>query len=106
VPRRDPEADRHHTDDQERGDDRADAGAAVARRVQTGAPEHEQRDEHGKGEPVLRRLPQQPPQRCPPVVELAQSERAIQAQREACHVDERQREDAGDATDERPNGRQ
>ncbi len=103
MPGAEPEGERQQRDEEERRDDLAEAGAALAARVQARLREDEHRDERDERQPLALRLPEHAPEnRRVPVVDLPQRERGIERQREAAEVEEDEEGDAADAEDDGP----
>ena len=89
------ERERDHHDEQQRRDDPPGAPALLPRGVQPRAPEDEHRHEREERQPVLLRVPGQPPEDRPlAVVELPQDEREVERAGEPGQVDDDERDDA------------
>ena len=68
------EGERDEDDEQERGDDPADAGPTLPLGVEIALCENEQRDQDQERQPVGLRLPERSPPRAASVVDLTQDE--------------------------------
>jgi hypothetical protein len=89
-------------DEKERGGDATEPGAALARGVEPGLPEDEQRDRDQERQPLVHlRLPEQAPEDGVAVEDAAEDEREVDPEREADRVEHRKRDDGERAAHER-----
>src|SRR5687767_11966940 len=88
------ERDRHGGDEDERREDAAEPGPPLALGVQSGVPEHEQRDRDQEREPLPSAVaPQQSPVDGLVEEERTQDERAVETERKTGDVEQRQHRD-------------
>ena len=98
--RSDPVDERHDSDEDQRADDPAAAGAAVALGVEPGAPEDEQHHEHDERQPLGLHAPERAPEDVLPVDERAHDQRRVETEDQPAEVEDDQGEDAGRAAEE------
>jgi hypothetical protein len=97
------EGERQQRDEDERRQDPADARTYLAARVEAGLPEDEERDQREERQPLLDRIPEHSPQgREMAVDELAEHERRVEAERDACEIQEGEHENAREPPGCRP----
>ena len=90
MPGAEPEREHEQRDDDQRGDDPPEAGPPLALGVEPGLPEDEHGDERDEREPVALGVPEHAPEdRRVPVVDLAQRERAVEAEADGDEIERR-----------------